>query len=247
MQQTVPVHGNPENKVFGLKGSIVGTNLGKLFVKQDKNTLNVGWGELTSIVTTTESPITTTTTSGATTTTTSGATTTTTSGATTTTTSGATTTTTEGETTTTSEDPNATTTTTTTIEGPYIELGINTGPFDNPVRFDVVSTAYLNGYGFVSHEIFMRTSYDEVFTDEYQLIGSNTGVQSSFIGGGSDSLSVANAQNQSPIFVLPYYVQAKSVLTTNGGTFVTEVAVRKDYGTYLGYSSPLIEEVESFP
>ena len=118
MQSSVPIHGSPENKAFGLKGSIIGTNLGKAFVKKDSDTLNNGWSELIgfdSIVTTTTiAPTTTTTTAAPTTTTTAAPTTTTTAGATTTTTAGATTTTTAGATTTTTPfvpPPSATTTT----------------------------------------------------------------------------------------------------------------------------------------
>ncbi len=120
MPKTIPVHGNPESKVFGIKGSVIGTDLGKAYSKNSNDTLNVGWVELIGVTTTSTSGPTTTTTEGVTTTTTAGATTTTTAGATTTTTAAATTTTTAAATTTTTAGATTTTTegaTTTTTEG----------------------------------------------------------------------------------------------------------------------------------
>jgi hypothetical protein len=43
MPRGLPVHKNPEEKVFGLVGSIISTDQGRVFVKKELDSRNIGW------------------------------------------------------------------------------------------------------------------------------------------------------------------------------------------------------------
>lgn len=43
MISTLPVHGNPEEQVYGLVGSSISTDEGKMYIKVDLEARNIGW------------------------------------------------------------------------------------------------------------------------------------------------------------------------------------------------------------
>jgi hypothetical protein len=43
MISTLPSHGNPEQQVYGLVGSSIGTDEGTLYIKAEHEARNVGW------------------------------------------------------------------------------------------------------------------------------------------------------------------------------------------------------------
>jgi hypothetical protein len=46
MLNEIPVHGNPEKSVFGTLGTTIGTDEGKIYLKDSDDTKNVGWQEV---------------------------------------------------------------------------------------------------------------------------------------------------------------------------------------------------------
>ncbi len=43
MISTLPTHGNPEEQVYGLVGSSINTDEGKIYMKTDLDARNIGW------------------------------------------------------------------------------------------------------------------------------------------------------------------------------------------------------------